>query len=78
MRYASSSLLCIVALGANATAGGVRIFDAAGSLPYPSIQAAVDASVDGDVLLVGAGTYATLTVQGKTATRKRARLLRPA
>jgi len=35
---------------------------------YPTIQAAIDASVDGDVILVSAGTYAPITILGKDLT----------
>lgn len=35
---------------------------------YPTIQAAIDASADGDVILVSAGTYAPITIVGKDLT----------
>lgn len=35
---------------------------------YPTIQAAIDASSDGDVILVSAGTYAPISILGKDLT----------
>lgn len=61
-------LACAVfcwATGPGALANGVRIVDASGSGAYWPIQAAVDAAADGDVLLVGAGSYAGFSVSGK-------------
>lgn len=49
-----------------ALAGGVRIVDPNGLQNFPDIQSAIDAAVDGDVLLVGAGTYPGFTLDGKS------------
>src|SRR5688572_1658513 len=65
LRRVLIGLAFVPALPAIATAGHVRIVDASGSAPFTSIQAAIDAAVDGDVLLVGAGTYPGFTVDGK-------------
>jgi hypothetical protein len=44
---------------------GVHIVDASGSGDFTTIQAAVDASSDGDVILVHDGTYAAFTIDNK-------------
>lgn len=48
-----------------AGAGDVLVVDAAGGSPYATIQAAVDAAVDGDTVLVKPGSYAAFTVTQK-------------
>ncbi len=45
--------------------GGVRIVDSSGDRVFTTLQAAVDAASNGDVLLVGAGNYAPFTLTGK-------------
>ena len=63
----AGALLLVLALGAPASASGVRIVDALGGPSYPTIQQAIDAAADGDVLLVGSGTgYAGFTIDGKS------------
>jgi hypothetical protein len=57
--------LALVLATSPALAQGVRIVDASGQLNFPDIQSAINAAVDGDVLLVGAGTYPGFTVNGK-------------
>jgi predicted outer membrane repeat protein len=49
----------------DARAGKVQIVDHPGS-GFATIQAAVDAAVDGDVLLVGSGSYDGFTISGKS------------
>lgn len=44
-------------------AGGVRHVGV--GQPYTTIQSAIDASLDGDVVLVTSGTYASATIDGK-------------
>ncbi|HTF90181.1 MAG TPA: right-handed parallel beta-helix repeat-containing protein [Planctomycetota bacterium] len=48
-----------------ALAGGVRIVGPNGGASFPTIQSAVNAASDGDVLLIGAGTYTAFTIDGK-------------
>ena len=54
-----------LALAASSTAS-VLIVDASGTRDYRTIQAAVDASTDGDVILVHAGTYAAFHVSDRS------------
>ncbi len=46
-------------------AGSVLVVDALGGAPYTSIQAAVDAAANGDVVLVKAGIYGPVTIANK-------------
>lgn len=63
LRLAAVALLSL--LSPTATAG-VRVVDIAGGAPYTSIQAAVNAAVDGDVILVKrTGNYAGFTIDNK-------------
>lgn len=48
--------------------GGTRAADLLVPSEYPTIQAAIDASSDGDVILVSAGTYAPISILGKDLT----------
>jgi hypothetical protein len=59
-------LSAFVSSSLDARASGVRIVDASGQKNFSDIQPAIDAAVDGDILLVGAGTYGAFTVQGKS------------
>jgi hypothetical protein len=52
--------LCVVA-----RADGVQIVDKPGLGIFPTIQAAVDAASDGDVLVVAKGAYSGFTIDGK-------------
>jgi hypothetical protein len=61
-----AALCALLFLSSRALAGGVRIVDATGLRNFPDIQSAIDAAVDGDVLLVGAGTYPGFTIDGKS------------
>lgn len=61
IRFALSILL----LASPASAEGVRVVRHGGGLDFPGIQAAVDAAVDGEVVLVAAGNYAPFTIDGK-------------
>lgn len=64
----SVALVCVV--GGGVAHGGVVVVDASGSVPgaFTSLQAAVNAAVDGDVLLVKDGTYDQVAVNGKSLT----------
>lgn len=48
-----------------AAAGSVRVVAPSGA-PYSTVQSAVDAAVDGDVVLVKAGTYPGFTLAGRS------------
>lgn len=50
---------------AAAEAGGVHVVEAGGTERFGTIQGAVDAAADGDVLLVSSGTYTGFSVVGK-------------
>ena len=58
-------LLALV-LGSTAEAGGVRILEPTGTKSYTTLQDAVDAAQEGDVILVGAGVYKGAIVDGKS------------
>ncbi len=53
---------------ASSASAGVIVVNAAGGGQFTSIQAAVNAAVDGDTLLVKSGTYAGFTITDKTLT----------
>ncbi|MBI5363713.1 MAG: hypothetical protein HZA53_11080 [Planctomycetes bacterium] len=61
------SVLIAVTLPASALHAGVLVVDSGGGAAFTTIQAAVNAAVDGDVILVKTGTsnYAGFTVQDK-------------
>ena len=61
------SILAFVAALLIPSGGGAetRWVDAAGNTPYLEIQAAIDDSADGDVVLVFPGTYAPIDFDGK-------------
>ncbi len=62
LRYCGALLgLTLPAAGA----GDVLVVDAAGGSPYATIQAAVDAAVDGDTVLIKPGSYAAFVVTQK-------------
>lgn len=67
----SRSVLAILSIslvvGSSAFAG-VHVVDAGGAGDFTTIQAAVDASVDGDLILVNAGQYAGFTIDDKQLT----------
>lgn len=65
MRRALLVPILTLAFALPARAGGVRIVDATGTRNFPDIQAAVNAALDGDVLLVGEGSYPGFTIDGK-------------
>lgn len=52
----------------HARAQGARIVSAAGQQDFATLTAAVAAAADGDVILVGAGTYAGFSITGKGLT----------
>lgn len=65
-RLTSGFLVLVCAFpSATALANGVRIVDQPALGVFQSLQGAVDAAADGDVLLVGKGTYAAFTIDGK-------------
>src|SRR6185295_9138873 len=45
---------------------GVLVVNAAGGAPYTTIQAAVDAAIDGDTVHVKAGNYTSFTISNKS------------
>lgn len=60
---------CVLALPAMALpAGNVLVVDGAGSGSFTTIQAAVDAAIDGDVVVVQGGSYATFVITDKSLT----------
>jgi len=63
---AARALLAVIGSAGLAQAQGVRIVEPSGGSNFPDIQAAVDAASDGNVLLVGAGTYPGFTIDGKS------------
>ena len=60
-----ASVLALLLIVPLADAGGVRIVDAGGRRNFADVQSAVDAAQDGDVLLVGAGTYPGFVIDAK-------------
>jgi hypothetical protein len=65
--FIRSSVLLFVCMSAPAAiAGGVRIVEPTGTHNYATIGAAVAAAAEGDVLLVGTGSYPGFSVQGKS------------
>lgn len=62
---ASCAFVLLSCLPSSALASGVRIVDATGLRNFPDIQSAIHAAVDGDVLLVGAGSYPAFTLDGQ-------------
>ena len=58
--------LLILALASPAFAGGARIVEPTGTQNFATIGAAVAAAVDGDVILVGGGTYPGFTITAKS------------
>jgi hypothetical protein len=59
-------LVPLLALSATPIAQGqLWTVDAAGGADFTEIQAAVDASADGDTILVAGGTYAAVVIDGK-------------
>lgn len=69
LRFASSVFLGLVGLSGTTWAQTVRVVDAAGGGQFRLIQAAVDQSADGDVVLIRTGTYAeevSLVAKGLT------------
>ena len=64
VRRTALVLACLAATPL-AEAGGVRIVDPLGQHNFADIQSAVDAAQDGDVLLVGAGTYPGFEIAAK-------------
>jgi len=65
---AALSVLSFAALFARGASADVHVVSAFGGGDFTSLQAAVDAAADGDVLLVRDGTYAGFTLFGKGLT----------
>src|SRR5262245_44086787 len=66
---ASRSAVCValmLAFAPTAAANGIRNVDQPGQGTFTSLQAAIDAASDGDLLLVASGTYASATIDGKS------------
>ena len=57
--------LAALALLALPVRAGILVVDASGGGDFLDLQAAVDASVEGDTILVRAGTYAGFVATGK-------------
>lgn len=66
IRHAALALVLLALSGPTALAGGVRIVDPSGARDFPNIQSAIDAAIDGDVLLVAAGSYPGFTLDAKS------------
>ncbi len=64
MRTCRFTLVSILLLASSVASGADRLVPG----EYPTIQAAIDASTDGDVILVSAGTYAPISILGKDLT----------
>lgn len=60
------SVGALICLASPILANGVRILRPAGTANFPDIQSAVNQAVDGEVILVGGGTYAGFQVSGKS------------
>ncbi len=63
---AGGALVLLSSILAGRTPAAVIVVDAAGGGAYTSIQPAVDAAVDGDILFVRAGTYAGFSIVDKS------------
>jgi hypothetical protein len=64
VRWSARTLVLIGS--ASFAVAGVHIVDTAGQGNFTTIQAAVDASIDGDVILVRGGSYAAFTIDNKS------------
>jgi hypothetical protein len=60
-----AALTVVLVLLAPPARADVLVVDASGGGDFSSLQAAIDAALDGDVLLVRSGAYGALTVDGK-------------
>ena len=64
LRSVSASwILAVLALAPSSRAEGVVNVGESGSVSYPTLQEAIDASGDGDILLVAKGTYPGFTIR---------------
>lgn len=68
MKLISAPLLALAAFHAPALAGDVWTVDDDPSADFQSLQVAVESVADGDVLLVGTGSYPPFALQGKGLT----------
>jgi hypothetical protein len=56
---------CLVTAASSLSFAGVHIVDASGSADFTAIQPAIDASVDGDVIVIRTGTYGSFMIDDK-------------
>lgn len=67
-RYRSACLFAAALLGTPTAAQTVRVVDDDGPADFDQVQAAVDASADGDLILVRAGDYAPFEIRDRSVT----------
>lgn len=64
----AAAVAVVLAMAPQLAAQGVRIVGPTGTSNFTSIQAAVDAAVNGDVILIAPGTYTGFTIAYKSLT----------
>jgi hypothetical protein len=65
LAWTSISIIGFTLLAGTVRASGTRIITQPGGPTFPDIQSAVNASHDGDIVLVASGSYAGFTIDGK-------------